>query len=179
MTRFFVACTLAVTLACGALAAATEEVRVMSLVRDGQVLVSFSLTNGFTEELRDAIRSGLPASITYEVELRRNGLLWFDPIVASSTVIASARLDNLTRQHHLTRTIDGRGEAPRVTESEDVVREWLTSFERLPLFSTAQLEPNAEYYVKVRAKSRPRTSGFLFWPWDQSVTGYHRFTFVQ
>ena len=98
---------------------------------------------------------------------------------APATVTAAVRLDNLTRQHHLTRTIDGRGEAPRVTEDEDAVKEWLTTFERLPLFSTAQLEPNGEYYIRVRAKSRPRVSGFLLWPWEQTASGSHRFTFIQ
>jgi hypothetical protein len=157
-----------------------DSIAVRSLTKEGRILVSFTLNSGLTDELRDAIRGGLPATVTYEVALRRGTLLWFDRTIARATVTASVRFDNLTRQHQLSRTIDGRGEEPRVTEDEEAVRTWLTDFRLLPLFSTASLEPNAEYYVKVGARTRPRVNHFLFWPWEQdAATGYHRFTFVQ
>jgi hypothetical protein len=163
-----------------AAAADPDAITVRSLTKEGRVLVSFTLNSGLTDELRDAIRGGLPASITYDVSLRRESALWFDRTVARATVIASVRFDNLTRQHQLSRTIDGRGEEPRVTEDEDEVRAWLTDCKPTPLFSTASLEPNAEYYVRVGARMRPRVNRFLFWPWEQdAATGYHRFTFVQ
>jgi hypothetical protein len=160
-------------------AADTVDLQVRSLAKDKSVFVSFTLTNGFTEELRAAIRAGLPATITYEVELRRGGLLWFDRTLATTTVRATARYDNLTRQHHLSRTIDGRGEEPRLTEDEALVRDWMTEFRQLPLFSTAQLEANTEYYVRVRARTRPRVNWYLFWPWEHGApTGEARFTFI-
>jgi hypothetical protein len=163
-----------------AAATGAETITVRSLTQDGRLLVSFTLNSGLTDELRDAIRGGLPASITYEVSLRRGSLLWFDRTIARTTVIASVRFDNLTRQHQLSRTIDGRGEEPRMTEDEEAVRAWLTDFKLLPLFSTASLEPNTEYYVRVGARTRPRVNRFLFWPWEQdAATGFHRFTFVQ
>jgi hypothetical protein len=155
------------------------ELQVKSLTRGGRVLVSFTLANGFTDELRSAIRSGLPATITYEIELRRDGLLWFDRTMATSTVTAGARFDNLTRQHQLSLSIGGRGEEPRLTEDENLVRTWMTEFKLLPLFSTAQLEANAEYYVRVRARTRPRVNWLLFWPWESGApTGYARFTYI-
>lgn len=161
-------------------AAGGEEIVVRSLPREGRILVSFTLRSGITDELREAIHSGLPASISYDVFLRRGTLLWFDRTIAHATVTASVRFDNLTRQHQLSRTIDGRGEEPRMTEDEDVVRAWLTDFKLLPLFSTTGLEANAEYSVKVGARTRPRVNRFLFWPWEQeAASGVHRFTFVQ
>jgi hypothetical protein len=153
---------------------------VKSLAKEGRVLVSFSLINGFTEELQAAIRSGMAATIVYEIELRRGGILWFDRTVATSTVAASARYDNLTRQHRLSLTVDGRGEEPRLTEDDAEVREWMTVFKQLPLFSTQGLEANAEYYVRVRARTRPRVNWFLFWPWEAGApTGEARFTLLQ
>ncbi len=161
-------------------AADHQTLLVMSLAKDGRVLVSFTLTDGFTSELQAAIRSGLSATITYEIELRRGGTLWFDRTIATSIVTASARYDNLTRQHQLSRTVDGRGEEPRLTEDEAQVREWMTVFKQLPLFSTRQLEPNAEYYVRVRARTRPRVNWLLFWPWEPGApTGEARFTLIQ
>ena len=153
---------------------------VKALVKDGRVLVSFTLADGFTSELQTAVRSGIAATIAYEVELRRGGTLWFDRTLAASTVTASVRYDNLTRQHRLTRTVDGRGEEPRLTEDEGEVREWMTVFKQLSLFGTQALEPNAEYSVRVRARTRPRVTWFLFWPWEHAVpTGEARFTLIQ
>lgn len=169
------------------LAAAREPVRaasgpaldVRALVKDGRVLVSFTLADGFTADLQAATRSGMAATIAYEVELRRYGTLWFDRTLATSTVTASARFDHLTRQHRLTRAVDGRGEEPRLTEDDAEVREWMTVFKQLPLFSTQGLEPIGEYYVRVRARTRPRVEWFLFWPWEHGVpTGEARFTLI-
>jgi hypothetical protein len=150
------------------------------LTKDGRVLVSFTLADGFTTELQTATRSGMAATIAYEVELRRYGTFWFDRTLATSTVTASARFDHLTRQHRLTRTVDGRGEEPRLTEDDAEVREWMTVFKQLSLFSTQGLEPNGEFYVRVRARTRPRVNWFLFWPWERAVpTGEARFTLIQ
>jgi hypothetical protein len=161
-------------------AAGDPVLDVKALAKDGRVLVSFTLADGFTSELQTATRSGMAASIVYEVELRRYGTFWFDRTLATSTVTASARFDHLTRQHRLTRTVDGRGEEPRLTEDEAEVRDWMTVFKQLSLFSTQGLEPNGEYSVRVRARVRPRVNWFLFWPWEHGVpTGEARFTLIQ
>jgi hypothetical protein len=156
------------------------SLEVKSLAKGGRVLVSFTLVNGFTSELQEAIRSGLESTIAYEVELRRGGILWFDRTVAASTVTSSVWYDNLTRQYRLSRTVDGRGEEPRLTEDEREVREWMTVFKQLSLFGTEALEPTAEYYVRVRARTRPRVNWFLFWPWEHGApTGEARLTLIQ
>jgi hypothetical protein len=161
-------------------AADSVALEVKSFAKGGRVLVSFTLVNGLTTELQAAIRSGMASTIAYEVELRRGGTLWFDRTLASCTVTATAQYDNLTRQHRLSRTVDGRGEEPRLTEDEAEVREWMTVFKQLPLFSTQTLEANAEYYVRVRARTRPRVNWFPFWPWEHGApTGEARFTLIQ
>jgi hypothetical protein len=76
--------------------------------------------------------------------------------------------------------LDGRIERAEITEREDDVRAWLTSdFDKLSLFSSAALEANSEYYVRVRAHTTPRNASFV-WPWERhDVTGQAKFTFVQ
>jgi hypothetical protein len=157
--------------------AQAPEVSVTPIARDGQVLVSFDLTDAFSSDVRDAIQSGLPTTFSYEVELRRGSTL-FDRTVASVTVEASVRFDNLTRRYQISRTVDGRVEDARPTEDQEAVRRWLTHFEQVPLSNTSTLETNGEYYVRVRAKTRPRNTWF-FWPWDRGgVFGQAKFTFI-
>ena len=157
---------------------AADIVRVNSLARDGKVWVSFELADGFTPDVRDAIHSGLPTTFTYDIEMRRSVPFWPDRTLASATIAVSVTYDNLTRRHSLSRSFDGRIEGNRVTEDETEVRRWLTAFDRLPLFATADLEANTEYYVRVRAQTQPHDSWF-FWPWDRGlVSANASFTFI-
>ncbi len=153
------------------------DITVTPIARDGQVVVSFDLSDGFTPEVRDAIQSGLPTTFSYDVDLRR-GSPWFDRTVASVTITAAVRFDNLTRRYQMSRTVDGRVEDARPTEDQEAVRAWMTHFERIPLSTTATLEANGEYSVRVRAHTRPHNAWF-FWPWGASVLGQAKFTFIQ
>ena len=156
---------------------AADFIRIVPLVRDSQVLVSFELADGYTEDVRAAIHSGLRTTFTYTVELRLDVPVWIDRTIATAVVSNTVQYDNLTRRHNIQRTLDGRAEQARVTEDESVVRQSMTLFERLPLFSTSSLEPNREYYVRVRATARP-SNGSLFWPWASGPTGQAKFTFI-
>ncbi len=164
----------------GSLFPPPDDIQVVELTREGWIYVSLTFTNGFTDDMRAALRSGLPTAITYDIELRRETPVWIDQTLMRATVVASAQYDNLTRQHQLSRTIDGRGEEPVFARDEEVVRQWLTSLDRLKLFKiTPALEPNVEYYIRARAHSRPRTGWFSFWPFDRgTASGSARFTFI-
>ena len=162
----------------GVVASAAEIVRVATLSRDGRLLVSFEMADGYTVEMREAILSGLPTTFSYAVELRRATSFWFDRTVASAAVAVSVQYDNLTRLYEASRMQDGRVEETRVVEEEDDGRQALTRFERLPLFSPPPLEANTEHSVRVRAETRPR-NGRFFWPWDRTVASVDpKFTFL-
>ena len=152
------------------------DLTVTPIARDGQVVVSFELSDGYTAEVRDAIHSGLLTTFSYELDLRRGAAL-FDRTVASVTVTAVVRFDNLTRRYQMWRTVDGRVEDARPTEDPGAVRAWMTHFERVPLSATAALEANGEYYVRVRAHTRPHNA--WFWPWGGTALGQAKFTFIQ
>ena len=109
-----------------------DTLKIVPLVRDGQVLVSCHLADGYTADVRDVIQSGLKTTFTYTVELRLKVPMWVDRVVESTTVATSVQFDNLTRRTLIQRLIDGRGDEALVTEDETVVREHLTAFEKLP-----------------------------------------------
>jgi hypothetical protein len=157
--------------------AQAPEVSITPIARDGRVLVSFDLTDAFSSDVRDAIQSGLATTFSYDVELRR-GSAFFDRTVAWVAVAAGVRFDNLTRRYQISRMVDGRIEDIRPTEDQEAARRWLTHFEQVPLSNTSALETNGEYYIRVRAHTRPRNMWF-FWPWDRGgVFGQAKFTFI-
>ena len=157
---------------------AAEGLRIVPLVRDDHVLVTFELADGFTEEVRAAVRSGLKTTFTYTVDLRLEVPVWVDRTIVTSTVTNSVEYDNLTRLHTVVRMVDGKVESTQVLESEAAVRQLMTSFQRLPLFETSALEPNREYYVRISATARP-TNGAFLWPWGSETSGQAKFTFVR
>jgi uncharacterized protein DUF4390 len=179
-SRSFVLTGLACLLAgAGLAAAALQAIQVVPLAREGRVWVSFQLSDGFTDEVKDAIHSGLTTTFAYDVDIKRDGAFWFDRTVAAANVSASVKYDTLTRAFTVTRALDGRMDGAERTENEAIVRNMLTKFERLPLFSSAGLEPNAEYYVRVRAHTTPRTTWALWTLWDRrEVAGIAKFTFI-
>ncbi len=157
------------------LAYAQDSIRVVPIARDGSVLVSFNLAEGFTEDVRAAVASGLRTTITYTVELRLEVPFWVDRTIAEAVVTSSVQYDNLTRKATVTRSVDGRAEDTRVLDEEAGIRTWLTSLQRLPLFDTDRLEANREYYIRVSARTQPRNGAI---PWSSTVSGLARFTFL-
>jgi hypothetical protein len=165
-----------VLLGASALLSAEESVRIQPIVSENDVLVSFELTDAYTSDVRDAIASGLRTTFAYEIELRMVGPLWVDRTIARVLVSAQDEYDNLTRRHRLSRTLDGHVDEVLVTEDDALVAPWLTRFSRLLLCKTSQLDASHDYYVRVRARSRPQGASFL--GWASSITGRTRFTFI-
>jgi hypothetical protein len=166
----------AAVLAASASVVAKENLRIVPIVNDSDVLVSFELADAYTNDVRDAISSGLLTTFTYEVDLRMVAPMWMDRSVVTVVVSTSDQYDNLTRRHVLTRTIDGRVDATVVTEDETIVRQWLTTFSRLPVCRTAKLDSGREYYLRIGARSRPHGESLL--GWVNAITGSAKFTFI-
>jgi uncharacterized protein DUF4390 len=159
---------------------AAQTLQVTPLPRDGEVLVSFKLDEGLTDQIKDTIQSGLTFKFVYKVELRRASAAWFDRTISDAVVAATVKYDNLTRRYTVTRAVNGSIDWSDTTTREDEAWRWLTNdFVRMSLFRNVALEANAEYYVRVRLNASPRNSSFL-WPWaaDDAV-GFARFTFVR
>ena len=153
-----------------------ETMRVRPIFKDGQVLVTFALDGGLTDDMKAVVQSGLKTVFTYTVELKLRAAVWVDRTVATAVVSASVDYDNLTRRHTVSQARDGRVEQSFIVEDPAEVAQMVTSFDRLSLFKT-RLEPNHEYYVQVRADARPRSNSTL-WPWSGTASGLARFTFI-
>jgi hypothetical protein len=177
MTKRWLLAGLVVALcAAGVILRAAESLRILPLVHDGQVFVSVEVTDVNADEVREVIASGLRTTFTYDVELRMVVPTWVDRTIATAVITTSDQYDNLTRQHRLSRTIDGRVEEQKSTEDEATARKWLTTLSRVPLCETAKLDPNRDYYVRINARERPRGASIL--GWATTITGQAKFTFI-
>jgi hypothetical protein len=160
----------------GVVGRAAEALRIVPISADDKVVVSVELADAYTDEVRQAIASGLRTTFTYTIDLRMLVPGWVDRTVSSSTVSLSDQYDNLTRRHTLSRVVDGRTDDTLVTEDDATVRQWLTTLTRLPLVRTTRLDPGRDYYVRISAQARPRGGSLL--GFASAVTGQAKFTFI-
>jgi hypothetical protein len=161
---------------------AADDVKVTPVVADGRVLATFSAAPSWTPEAREVVQTGLPLTFTFDVELRRPSTLWFDSTLAHVVVASSVRFDALTGTYHLSRLRDGRIVKSESTRDERVARDWMTTFEQVALEPDEPLEPNVEYYVRVRLYASPKRTFSLWslWPWSRdSSSGRANFTFMR
>lgn len=162
----------------GATVWASEVLTVSTLTREGQVLVSLEFAGAYTDDVRSAVQSGLQTTFDYEVRLSREEAFWPDSTVGSATLSATVRYDSLQERYNLARMVEGRVEETAVEQDEDLVQTLLTTFERVPLFSTADLEPNGDYRVRVQVDRRPRDAWFVL-PWARaSASSVAHFTYL-
>jgi hypothetical protein len=155
-----------------------QSLRIVPLVRPDQVYVSMELADGFTDEVRAAIKSGLKTTYTYSVELRLDVPIGWDRTIGTSTITSSVEYDTLKRLYTVVRMVDGKVNDSNSLEDENAVRRWMTSLVRLPLFSTSVLEPNREYYIRISATARP-SNGSILWPFGSGTSAQAKFTFIR
>jgi hypothetical protein len=167
-----VACLLGLT----ATAWADPSVRVETTLHEGEVRVSFQVTDAISESVRAAIQSGLVTTFAYDVTLQESSAWWFDRTIAYTRVSAVVKYDNLTRRYQITFIEDGRVEEVRTTDDEATASQWMTTF-RARRLSSHRLVSSGEYHVRVKAQTRPRLLGWL-WPWNPgAVLGSVSFRF--
>jgi hypothetical protein len=160
----------------GTIARAAETLHIVPVHHDGHVLVSVEVNDLNVAEVRDVIASGLRTTFTYDIELKMVVPAWVDPTIAAATAAISDQYDNLTRQHRLSKAIDGRVVETLVTVDEHEAYKWLTTLSRVPLCETAKLDPNRDYYVRISTRERPRRVSLF--GWGPAITGQAKFTFI-
>jgi len=182
MTRRGAVAFAAVWLTGVALAADTGTVKVTPVVSDGRVLATFAAPGAWTDDARQLVETGLVLTFSYEVELRRPSTLWFDATLAQITVGASVKFDTLTGGYQVSRLRDGRVIKSERRDQQTEVRDWMTSFDQVLLEPVTPLEPNTEYYVRVRLYTSPRrsVSFWSLWPFGRDDgSGRAEFTFLR
>jgi len=163
----------------GLAATVAGNIQVRPVVADGRVTASFVAPETFDADAEAIVRSGLLLTFTFTVELRKPSTVWMDRTLATSTVASTVKYDNLTAVYQVSKLDRGRVSWSERTQDIAQVRTWMTTFERVPLESREPLEPNAEYYLRVRMQATPKRT-FSYWPWaGDTASGRADFTFIR
>lgn len=63
--------------------------------------VSFEIKNAFTKDIEEGIKSGIPTTFTFFVELYRKRGLWFDETLANMTFKHTVKYDTLKEEYEI------------------------------------------------------------------------------
>lgn len=134
----------------------------------GKVSVRFALQGAFEqEEMIEALRSGLPTSFTYSIEIFRDRPNWFDDSLARSRVEVICTYNSLTREYLLNTRRDRRLVRSETFTDLAALERRMTSVDEPDLFDIGGRKP---YKLKVRAKA-DLMRGWLMYviPWEVST----------
>lgn len=143
-----------------ALAKASDEaetpplsISALSLERDREgIYVTMELRGAFGPKVREVLRSGVPLSFEYIVKLRERRSLWFDRTVVSRSLEVRAKLDPLSGEYMLARSLDGEVLDARATRDLEVAQAYLCKQEHLRIEGPDVLDAGATYDVLAKAK---------------------------
>ncbi len=147
-------------------AQAPPALRITPVLADDRLWATFSAPTVFSDEVHEAVRSGIIVTLNFVVELRRSSTLWFDKTVASASVAATVKFDTLTGAYQVSKVRDGAVWWSQQTQKPEEMRGWATEFERVPLDKLTVMSERGDYYIRVRGRDDlPR--GFSLWPFGR------------
>lgn len=146
----------------------------VSNTRD-ELLFHFTLEGSFTEKLKEAIISGVPATFTFYVSLHQIRNWWPDKKIANITLSHTIKYDNLKKNFTIKRSWK-EGE-PIVTHSFSQAQKWMTEIDALPLYPLKELEKGRPYQIRAKAEVSKLTLPLylhyiLFSLWDVETDWY-------
>ena len=126
-----------------------------------RLVLDVSLKGGFSEEIIEAIKSGVPVGVTYTVVLNQNIPFFFDKKVVTRKIKKYVKYDTLKEKYKI---IDnyGRQSKKRITEDISEVERIMTRLDFIHLLSNKRLDKKEKYYVSVKAELNSKRHWFPF-----------------
>ena len=134
----------------------------------GRVSVRFNLAGAFENgEMVEALKSGLPTSFTFSIEIFRDRPNWFDDSIAKARVEVICTYNSLTREYLLNYRRDKHLVRSETFTDQAELERKMTTVEEADLFEIGTRKP---YKLKVRAKA-DLMRGWLMYviPWEVST----------
>jgi hypothetical protein len=133
-----------------ALGMAQPAAQLVARVTGSDVTVSFDLHPQRTDDLARRLATSAPVSVMWIVNARQRARFWRDRRVQRAVVSVTARRAGPSDLFTITRTVNGQqGSAVQATLADSF--RYLTAFEPLRLFSTAELSARGGYRLEIMA----------------------------
>ena len=102
------------------------------------LLVYLTVKGAFTQEMEEAVKSGVPASFTFLVNLHRSRGMWFDKEMADLTITHTIKYNSLKKEFTVSRSWDSN--SPITTQSFETAKKLMTEVDSLKVVPLQALE---------------------------------------
>ena len=129
----------------------------VSNTRD-DLLLYLNLEGAFSEKLKKAILSGVPAAFFFLTKLNSVRNMWVDRGIADITVTHTIKYDNLKKEFIVRRS--WRNNEPEITKSFSEAQKWMSEVNSLKIIPLGQLEKGQQYQLRTKAEVSKQTLPF-------------------
>ena len=132
---------------------------------EDHVLLSASLDPQLDEEMKEAVRAGVPLKFRFKVRLTRKGSLLGEKVLRNEELIHTLQYNPIKQLFQF--NIEGYSEdIEKTTRDEREAFKWMTEITDWPLYPLGDLKRSARHKVRVMATLRsvelPSVLGYLF-----------------
>jgi len=112
--------------------------------------VYFNINDCFTDDMEEAINSGISSTFVFIIELKKSAILWFDPVITKKTFTHTITYDSLMDEYTVYREEDRA--SPLVYETYEEAILALGQVRFYPLTTLTVLEKGERYQVRIRSR---------------------------
>jgi len=114
------------------------------------LLVYMNVEGAFTEQMREAILSGVPTTFSFLVRLYVARNFWLDKEIADLEVAHTIKYDNLKKEFEVRRSWEK--DHVRTTKSFAEARKWVSEIDSLPIVALSVLQKGTQYQLRLKAE---------------------------
>jgi len=119
------------------------------------LLLFCSIKNGFTREMIEGVRNGIPVTFTFHIELEKTVKNWPDTTLAEMTIEHTLTFDALKEEYRVSLPELRNGTLD--TDSVDKAIDAMSELNGLRIINRNELEPDAAYALHVQATLAEKT----------------------
>jgi len=132
---------------------------------EDHVLLSTTLNPHLDEELKEAVRAGVPLKFRFKVKLTRKGSVLGEKVVRNEDLVHTLQY-NPIKQLYLFKGEGYGADIEKTTRDEEEAFVWMTGIADWPMYPLEDLRRSVRYRVRVMATLRsvelPSVLGYLF-----------------
>lgn len=130
-----------------------QEARLTNIIvnntRDDLVLY-LNVQGAFTEEMKGAVMSGVPATFSFFIEIYRVRHFWINENISDETITHTVKYNNLKKEFSVKRSWEPG--PPLATQSFDEAQRLMSQINSLKVVPLSKLEKGQQYQIRAKAK---------------------------
>ncbi len=128
----------------------TPDLKDIIITTSKSHLILFAtVENGFTKDMLDGIRNGLPVTFTFHVELDKIRSAWFDSTLIDTTITHKLKYDSIKQEYSI--IFSERNGQTVTTRSLKEAKQLMAELSGFPLIARNKLIADAAYALKIKA----------------------------